>query len=602
LPVIAALSVSLFECLIVFPVHLRHLPVPPENDVPRNLVHRIGHAIRLHTAGAMEGFVARRYGPFIAKALEWRYFSLSAFAGLMIVTFGLIGGGIVKFVLFPESDNDFIIANIELLPGAPARQTELVGEKVYQAWKRVEARTKVPRGKRLTKAFYTVFGGSIMGPEAGYRGNNNVEVVIELLPTEERKIYYRDLLSEWEKETGVIPDAVSTDFSSLQGGPGGPPLEIRVYGKDRETLLAASGEVRLKLEKLKGVYGIKSDYRPGLREFKVTLKPEAYQAGYSISDVANYVNAAFYGSEALRIQRGRDDVKVKVRFPELEGRNSIENFERMWVRTTTGKVVPVSSLVEVRLGEGESSIKRENRRRLVTLSADVNRRVANAEEISRLFEKEVFPALRAKYPGVEFSTEGQAQEWRDSLSGLKIGFTLAALANYIIIATQFRSYIQPLIILVTIPFGFVGAILAHLLFSLPLTMMSMFGLVALSGIVVNDAIVMIDCVNRMLSEGMPVGKALAEAGKRRFRAVLLTTFTTFCGLMPIIFERSMQAIFLIPMAVTIAFGVAFATLLTLILVPCLFMVMNDLRRLFHRHPGGVWPTPEDVEPAAGRLP
>ncbi len=601
LPVIAALSVSLFECLIVFPIHMRKLPMPAENVAPDNIVHKVGHAIRMHTAGAMESFVDRKYGPFISKALEWRYFCLSAFIGLLIVTLGLIGGGIVKLVLFPESDNDFVIANIELLPGATAGQTELVAEKVFQAWKRVEARTKVPPGKQLTKAFYTIFGGSIMGPEAGYRGNNNVEVVIELLPTEERNIYYRDLLSEWEKETGAIPDAVSTDFSSLQGGPGGNPLEIRIYGKDREVLLAASDDIRRKLDGLKGVYGIKSDYRPGLREFRITLKPEAYQAGYSISDVAGYVNAAFYGSEALRIQRGRDDVKVKVRFPELEGRNSMENFEKMWVRTAAGKVVPVSSLVDVRLCEGESSIKRENRRRLVTLSADVNRRIANAEEISRMFDKEVFPALRAKYPGVEFSTEGQAQEWRDSLAGLKIGFALAALANYVIIATQFRSYMQPIIILVTIPFGFIGAVLAHLLFGLPLTMMSMFGLVALSGIVVNDAIVLIDCVNKMMAQGMTVKTALAEAGKRRFRAVFLTTLTTFCGLMPIVLERSMQALFLIPMAVTIAFGVAFATLLTLILVPCLFMAMNDIRRLFHRHPGGAWPSPEDVEPAAGKL-
>ncbi len=598
LPVIAALSFSLFESLFMLPVHLRNLPAVASASRRSWRFAKYAEYVREYTRGRLESFISRVYGPFVRRTLRWRYFVLCSAISLVIFTVALVKGGVIKFVFFPESDNDFLRAKVEISPGTPSSETSRVMERLLDAWKKVESETKVPKGETLTKAVFTLTGGNIGGVSGG---NNVLEVSIEMLASEIRNIHYKDLLQKWQDRLGKIPEAVATSFGTFQRGPGGNPIEVRLYGNDQETLVDAASDLLAELDAFKGVFDSQMDYRPGLREFRISLKPEAEAMGLSINDIATSLNSAFYGAESLRIQRGRDEVKVKIKFPEKDGRDSISYFEKMRLKNLKGSRIPLLSVADVKLVEGESRINREKRKRLVKVTADVNRRLANAEEIMAKLESRTLPDLSKKFSGVSWSTEGETQERRESISGLLLVFLVAMFGIYLIISAVFKSYVQPVLIMITIPMGIIGASLAHIVLGLPITitMMSMFGMVALSGIVVNDAIVLIDCVNEHIASGEGVTDALCKAGSRRFRAIFLTTLTTFVGLAPMILERSMQARYLVPMAVSIAFGVAFATLLTLLLIPCMFLILNDLRRLSAYIASGakIWPDMDSVEPA-----
>ncbi len=666
-PVVASLSVSLVEGLFILPIHLRHLPIPkelpkfkfielpkvfikyfynpqpepetaatlPEPEKPASGIRRIFGTVskpvmavlrfpsfvRSCVASGLEYFIEHIYGPFIDRVLHWRYVCLSMAVTVLLIIAGLVSGGIIKFVLIPEADDDFIRCKIEMPAGTPIEHTKAAAQQVLNGWYKVEKKFKIKEtqnstitkvinflkwatggkvvnaedsDKPFTKAIYTIIGGSLDWRE-GSGNPSKVEVSIELLPAEERNIFCMDLIHAWEKETGKIPGSLATSFQKFRHGPGGSPIEIKLLGNDHKQLITAADELVEKLSSIEGVFDAQTDYRPGKREFSFKIKPEAYHLGLSLDDIARHIKGGFYGDEALRIQRGRDDVKVKIRYPEKKGRNSIEYFEKLRIKTPRGFQVPFKSVADLTLTEGQSQILREHRNRAVTVTADVNNKLANAREILTDLEANFMPQMLNKYD-ISYSTEGQSQETRDSLSSLFIGFPLALFGIFFIIASMFRSYIQPLVIMTTIPFGLIGAVIGHLIFGFPLTLLSMFGMVALAGIVVNDAIVLIEGVNTRLEEGMPLFVALREGGKRRFRAILLTTLTTFSGLMPLILEKSMQAQFLIPMAISIAFGVLFATVLTLVLIPCLMAILNDLRRFIYLLWHFKMPSREQMEP------
>jgi multidrug efflux pump subunit AcrB len=612
IPVIAALSVSLIEALFILPVHLRHLPDFATRRVSRLTL--MGEQFRSHFAGRLERFIERRYGPLVEALLAWRYVAIAVAVAILLLTLGLVGNGFVKFIFFPEVDEDFVRARIELPPGTPASETRAVADRLLAGWRQVEAdcrREGRPRhGREMTVAVYTLVGGTI-DERLGSVGNNFMEITIELLPAELRGVYFRDLTRRWEAATGPIANALSADFGSFGAGPGGSPVEVMFLARNQEQLVAAAAELRRHLEGFAGVFNIQMDHQPGKREIQARLRPEAAHLGLSTADLARHLNRGFYGDETLRIQRGRDEVKVRIRYPDADGRDSAGGFERIRLRTPGGAEIPLLGAADLILAESPHIIRRQQRLRTLTISAEVDNKVGNATEILRQLEGEFLPALVARHDGLRWSTEGQASEKRESVETLRIGFALALLGIFLIIATIFRSYLQPVIIMVVIPFGLVGAVGGHIILGLvrlegpmPVTMMSFFGMVALAGIVVNDAIVLIEAVNGRLAAGASLGEALREGGKRRFRAIFLTTLTTFTGLTPIMLERSMQAQVLIPMAVAIAFGVAFASLLTLLLLPCLFLVLNDLRCLWGRLWHGQWPVSrEAVEPrAAGNAP
>ena len=370
-------------------------------------------------------------------------------------------------------------------------------------------------------------------------------------------------------------------------------------GHDMDHLLAAADRLKARLNQFDGVYQVEDDYRPGKREVRARLKPEARNLGLTEEMLGRQLRQGFYGDEALRVQRGRDELRVWIRYPR-DQRRSLGDIESIRIRTPDGREVPLAAVADLDVEQGYAAINRRNGMRRIAVTAEVDTARANAHEIVDFLESGYLADLMRDFPGLVASIEGQKRETQESLESLFIGFPLALLAIFLILATIFRSYAQPLVILVTIPFGLIGAVIGHMVMGYHLTMLSMFGMVALAGIVVNDAIVLIDNVNERIARGVPVFSALCEAGARRFRAIMLTSVTTSFGLAPLILEKSMQAQFLIPMAISISFGVAFATNLTLILIPCLLLILNDLRRarvwLFR----GRLPQREEVEPAAAR--
>lgn len=365
-------------------------------------------------------------------------------------------------------------------------------------------------------------------------------------------------------------------------------------------ILAAADDLMARLSKFEGVYQIRSDFPPGKNEMRLTLKPEARALGLTVNDLARQVYAGYYGDEAVRLQRGRDDIRVKVRYTADE-RSRMSDLERVRIRTPEGHEVPLFSVAEVSLSPGFSTITRTDGLRRVTVSADVDTNKANANEIFAALIKNFFPALKDNYPDVRVALQGEQKKMRESFSSLYVGFPLAVLGIFIIVATMFRSYAQPFVILFTIPFGIIGSIWGHLLLGYDLSIMSIFGMVALTGVVVNDAIVLIERINENFAEGLPFFEAIRTGGVRRFRAIFLTSLSTVGGLAPMIMETNMQAKFLIPMALSLASGVAFATVLTLVLIPSLLVILSDFRRLVFRYKYGHWPTSrEEVEPARTR--
>lgn len=364
-------------------------------------------------------------------------------------------------------------------------------------------------------------------------------------------------------------------------------------------ILAAADDLMDRLRKFEGVYQIRSDFSQGKNEMRLELKPEARTLGLTVNDLARQIYAGYYGDEAVRLQRGRDDIRIKVRYTADE-RSRISNLERVRIRTADGHEVPLMSVANISFAPGYSTITRTDGMRRVAVSAGVNTKKANANEIFAELNANYFPKLKRRYPELHVALQGEQKKMRESFDSLYVGYSLALIGIFIIIATMFRSYAQPFVIMFTVPFGIIGAVIGHLLLGYDLSIMSIFGMVALTGVVVNDAIVLIERINENIAEGMPFFEAILNGGARRFRAIFLTTISTVGGLTPLIMETDLQAKFLIPMALSIAAGVAFATILTLVLVPSLLALLSDARLAVHRLRHGYWPKRVEVEPARNR--
>ena len=593
IPVIAALGMSLIESLIILPVHLRHLPTLDKVEHPKKYNY-IGK-LRNFISHGLDHFIHNLYQPFLRKAVSWRYFAVCIAIGLLIIVGGLVKGGIIKITFVPKDDSNFIMAQVEMNPGTTLPETEKVAKRILEAWQKVEKRNGkfVPKDKKLSTGVFTLIGATTRHG-GGATKTSELEINIDLLDSEFRKVKSDILVNEWQKETGPIAGALKTTFSKRQRGVGGYPVAVRIKGDTYESILSAANELKDKIASYPGVFDQKVDFEPGKREFVLIMKPSAYHHGLSLYNISKHIRGGFYGVSAVSVQSGSDDITVRVRYPEKEGRNSIEYFKNLYIETPTGKRVPLTSIVDIKLKEGRNVTTRYDRKRVVDVTADLNAK-GNLVEIMADLQAKVFKDIESKH-SVICEIQGQEKERVEAMSGLYIGFPLALLGIYFIIASMFRSYIQPVVIMTTIPFGLLGGVLGHLLMLKPLSLLSMFGLVALAGIVVNDAIVLIEAVNDQLAEGVPLRTAVIEGGKRRFRAILLTTLTTCFGLTPLIMERSFQAQFLIPMAISIAFGVLFATMITLIIMPCQLMILSDFRRLWHRLWSQEWRTREELEP------
>jgi multidrug efflux pump subunit AcrB len=583
---VAALLTSLLESLLIMPSHLAHsLPVSEKSPQRRRWW---GHRMRQGIDAAVSWCIERGYYPLLQRAVELRLVVIAAALAILMLMLGLVLGGHVNFFLFPKTDADMILARVTMPPGTPLAQTLRVTARLEAAAQKLNQYFHVEgsAGEKVVQRVMTVAGiQSGFNPEIGSHAG---EVTLELLPAERRGISSNAILAKWRELSGEIPDALSLTFGTPEMAPGGAPIEVRLISDSFADLRQAADRVKAELATYPGVLDIQDDFRPGKMELQLALKPAGRALGLTLADLARQVRQGLFGAEAVRLQRGRDEVKVMIRYPAAE-RRALGDLEHIRIRTPSGQRVPFTEVATATMKRGYAVIKHSDRHRVVAVTADVDTTVANAEKILADLRTRFMPQLLATYEGMRYSFEGQHYETQRSVRSLYRGFVLALLLIYAILATVFRSYVQPFIVMSAIPFGLIGAVLGHIAMGRDLTMMSLFGLVALSGVVVNDSLVLLDFINRAIRRGTPIVQAVLMGGQARFRAIILTSLTTVAGLLPILAEKSFQAQFLIPMAISISFGLMFATFLTLFLVPALYLLLNDVSCLLHWLFTGRWP-------------
>ena len=566
--VILVLLGSLIEALLVLPAHLA---------ATKGRVRPGGASF---IARGLKRFVAGPYRRALKLLLTWRYATLAGALVILIFTLSLWLGGRIKFTFFPRVESDDINCYLTMPAGTPVAQTLAVARQIQEKGLQVVREYEEKYHRPLLEYSMVMIGihQARHGPKAGSPslGSHLAQVTIELVPGEKRPgVSAREIVRKWRKKVGEIPGAEGVLFQSELFGLG-KPVEVALSLKDEEALLSAVEALKAELSRFPGVHDIEDSFIPGKDEFKLRLKPGAKSLGVTLEDVARAVRHAFYGAEALRVQRGEDEVQVLVRYPEEE-RRSLWDLENLRLHLPDGREIPLLQVAELKMGRSYVTLERLDCRRVIRVSAEVDEKLTNAAELRAYLKNQFLPALKQQYPGLVYSLEGEGRRHQEAMEDVVKGFLVAQLAIYALLAVPLRSYLQPLIIMFAVPFGIIGAFLGHKLMGFHLNILSFFGIVGLSGVVVNDSLILIDLVNRLRGQGKEAFSAVVEAAERRFRPIILTTLTTFVGLMPMIFEKSLQARVLIPMAISLGFGVLFATLITLVIIPCLYLALEDLR-------------------------
>ena len=574
LVVVPCLLFSLVECLVILPAHLAHTGTPREGAW-RRFQKRIADGLNALGRGV--------YRPGLAFALRWRYLALATGVATLVVTAGIVLSGRVAFHFFPAPEAELITGAVTLPEGTPAAATSAAVARLEEGAQRLRRDVLERTGRDVFRHVYAAVGDQPMGDEGPgtVTGTDTAaphigQVMIELAPADERALRAEELTNRWRDLTGPIPEATSLVFGT-SGPTAGNDVDVMLVGSDVEQLTLAANAVKAQLRTYAGVYDIADTFQRGKEELRLGITPHAETLGLSLLDLGRQVRQAFYGEEAQRIQRGRDDIRVMVRYPS-DQRRSLGNLEDMRIRTPEGGEVPFRLVAAVEPGRGYASIKRVDRQRAVNVTAAIDEGTTTSATVTGALENRILPDVLAAHPGVRYSLEGVQAEQQDFLGGILIGFTLALFGIFTLLAIPLKSYAQPLIIMSAIPFGFVGAVWGHIIMGVDVSMMSVMGLVALAGVVVNDSLVMVDFINRNRKDASLVA-AVRQAGAERFRPIILTSLTTFAGLTPIMFDGSYVAEFILPLAITLAFGVVFATFITLILVPTLYLVMEDVRWL-----------------------
>jgi multidrug efflux pump subunit AcrB len=591
LVVVSVLFMSLIEACLILPSHL--------SNVKANGIDGALPMVQSGLRNALQRFIDRVYLPVLRLALRTPYVVLALALAVLMLTMGAMNGGHIKTVFFPSIDGDDIAVKLRMPNGTAASETEaVVRHMLAMADKtRTDYDANLPAGSASIFRNISASVGSTPfsgrgGPGGGAdssSGSHFGEVKIELLEGEKRPFSASEIEAHWRELIGEIPGAQMTFFSNLLDA--GEDINVELAHADFEKLLFAAERLKEILGKYSGVVDIQDSFEPGKPELQLELTDAGVAAGLTISNLARQVRQAFYGEEAQRVQRGRDDIEVLVRYSESE-RRSLSSIYAMRVRLDSGEEVPFRTVARAIESRGYSSIDRADRRRIVSVTAKVQEEAANANEINARLKQSVLPALAAEIPGLGFDFEGAEKERKDSFASLLSALAVALLGIFALLAVQLRSYAQALIIMSVIPIAFVGAVIGHKLLGFTVSFFSFFGIVALSGVVVNDSLILLDMINRLRGQGKELIDAVLAAGRRRFRPILFTTLTTCAGLAPIILEKSLQAQFLIPMAISLAAGVAFATLITLVLVPSLYVIHARIKA-YLSSPAGV------TEPGTG---
>ena len=561
--VILCLIFSLIESKLILPAHLVGMKI---GGVSQSRFKFIGK-MQAQVDKALKHFIANKYQPALAYCLKRRYLTVSFFLGLLIIAGGAVNSGIAKFEFFPNVPSDTVRAEVIVYDGTSASSMADILTTIEGAAYRVDEsyRQQYPEGKGLVKHLLFYAGSDTSGT-----------FIVSLVPSEDRLISSLTFEKLWREEVGQLPNVRKQRYFASTNAGGGAKINFQLSGSNPEQLLQASDLLQNKLAQYNGVFDIYNSQGTGGREIQISLKPYASQIGISLADVGRQVRQAFYGEEVQRIQRGVDRVKVMVRYPKDE-RDSVASLENLLIRTKSGQAIQIGQVADIKLGQGLSTISRTDRKRTVDVTADVDSSKVQTGTVVSDITDNFIPKLLEQYPQVEFDLGGSTKEENTLIMRTMIGFAAALFLIYGLLAVPLRSYVQPLVIMSVIPFGFIGAVIGHILFGISLNMLSILGLVALAGVVVNDSLILVEFINRRQGAGETMDDSIMSAGKQRFRAIVLTTLTTFVGLLPMLFETSMQAQFVIPMAISLSFGIVFATTMTLILVPCCYRIVYDLK-------------------------
>lgn len=574
--VIGVLFLSVAEALFVLPFHLSHQSTVQKTknkmtEFFEDIHRRINHWFKWFINGPLESsleFVTHH--PWVA---------ITSSISLLFITAGILGGGYVKFTFFPEIEGDNVIASIELPSGATAERTEAVVRRLEEAAVNIsfEFDPLVENGDPAIKSLNVLVGAQDSGQPNPLGGGGGAEtpnvatIVLEMTPPENRNFSSKEFEDRWREAVGLVPEARKLTYSSQQMS-FGDPVRVELTASSDETLDAVVAEVEAALRQLTGVFDVKNDRDTGKREIAFTLKPEARTYGLTLQSLAFQVRAAFFGDESLRVQRGREDVRVYIRLPSEE-RNSIDDLKAYRIRTPEG-FVPLGEVADLNEGTSPTSINRRNGRRIIAVTANVDSAVITSNEVNGYITSTLMPSIQQRYPDLTHDFGGEQREQARTGPAILMNFFYALVAIYAMLAIAFKSYTQPLVVMSVIPFGVFGAIMGHLIMGMNMSLLSIFGIIGLSGVIINGALVMIDFINEEVRNGMEYHEAIVEGAKNRFRPIFLTSLTTFLGVAPLVFETSVQAQFLIPVALSVGFGVLFGTAILLGLVPAIMSLLS----------------------------
>ena len=572
--VIATLVFSLLESLFILPAHLATINSTAESRF------RLANYFSRKQQGfvtLVERFIQTIYKPFLDLVLRWRYATVSVFISMFIIFVVLVAGGWIPMVFFPKVEGDMIVGSLRYAQGTNIDVTRNTIQRMEQTANDLRKEFIKTYGTDEFRGIITTVGAQPMS-RSGYTGGQVGEVAIELAPSETRSVDNQTIIKRWRDAIGDIPQAVEISFnSSLQHR--GPDLDIELSGLNLVKIQDAASQLKVQLRGYPGVYDVRDSFESGKREISLHLKDDAQNLGLNFSALAQQVRQAFYGEEVQRIQRGRDEVKVFVRYPEQE-RRSLYTLENMTIRLPNGATIPLSSVANIEYDRSPSEIKRIDRKRIIRVTGYVDSTVTTTGKVMDDLKANYLPSIGRQFSGVKWGLSGSQQDRDELIGAMKRGFYLAIMGIYALLAISFRSYLQPLMVLSAIPFGLIGAILGHMILGLDISLLSLSGMIAVSGVVVNDNLVLVDYINRERDQGIPIAESIREAGGARFRPIFLTSITTFAGLTPLMMEKSVQAQFLIPMAVSLAFGVMFATTVSLLLIPAAYHILEDIKAAF----------------------
>jgi len=577
--VIPVLFFSLIESKLILPAHLKHIQLHEHDHKATGF-----QAWQSRFADNFEQLIVKHYKPVLQFCLRNRYSTIAGFGGVLIVLIMLVTSGWTRFVMFESLDGDTARASLTMPVGTPFDVTSRHAEKMVAAANQLQEKYTDPETGQsmITNILSSVGSGG--GRSAG---SHLARIQVETVPRQNRTIEFSvsDMNNEWRRLTGPIPGAESINFRASYFR-AGDPIDFQFSGNSLETLNTVGEEFKAHLATYPGVFEISDSLSDGKEELQIELSPQGYLIGLTRTDIVNQVGQAFKGLQAQRIQRGRDDIRVLVRFP-IDERRTISSLNEMLITAPNGRLIPLANVAVIKPGRGPSQIQRIDGYRVLNVTADVDK--ANTNMIVMQDELRNFvDAMLIKYPSISYTVEGEQARQAETFGSLGLGIMIVLFAIYCMLALPLKSYVQPILVMSVIPFGIIGAIIGHWIMGVTLTILSVLGLLALIGVVINDSLVLVDFINQQHRQGgEKLRSAVERAGVVRFRPVMLTSLTTFFGLLPLLMDQSSSARFLVPMAISLGFGILFATMITLILVPTNIMIADDIARYFRNRVKGI---------------